>query len=158
MTPEEALQVAGLVAELWPKPELSGRRLAFYATALTDIPDLDRAVRAVNQLFVNERWQPVPGAIIDVALDVDSESQRQWQLVLAAASDVQGRRQVGAMPSPVALAVVRRLCGSLADVPVEHGYRLDKVRADFLSAFVKDARTAAIAAGTEERLSIERGD
>lgn len=157
MTPEEAVKVAGLIADLWPRPELTGRRLAFYATALTGIPTMDAGVRAVNDLFVSERFQPTPGDVIDSALDVDGSADDQWQRVVAAASDIAARRKVGVMPDPVALAVVRRLCGSLSDVPVQYRGDREKVRAEFLPAYRKAARAAATAVASDGRLELAEG-
>ncbi len=157
MTPEEAVKVAALVADLWPRPELTGRRLAFFATALTGIPTMDAGVRAVNDLFVSERWQPTPGDVIDAALDVDGAADDQWQLVVAAASDIAHRRAVGSMPDKVAMGVVRRLCGSLSDVPVALVREREKMRVEFLPAYKKAARAAATAVAPDGRLELAEG-
>ena len=154
MTPEEAVKVAALVAELWPRPELTGRRLAFFATALTGVPTLDAGIRAVNELFISERWQPTPGDVIDAALDVDGAADDQWQLVVAASSDIAHRRSVGVMPDRIAMNVVRRLCGSLSDVPVALVREREKTRVEFLPAYRKAARAAATAVANNGRLEI----
>ena len=95
--------------------------------------------------------------MIDSALDVDGSADDQWQRVVAAASDIAARRKVGAMPDPVALAVVRRLCGSLSDVPVQYRGDREKVRAEFLPAYRKAARAAATAVASDGRLELAEG-
>lgn len=158
MTPEEAVQVATLVGKLWPRPDLGGERLAFYATALTGIPDHAAAVRAVNQLFVRERFQPVPADVIDLALDLDGRAEREWRVVVAAANDMGHRRQVGRQPDDTAKQVIWDLCGGLADVPVDNGIQLDKMRDKFVAAYRDKERQRLVGIGDERRMELGTGN
>lgn len=158
MTPEEAVQVASLVAKLWPRPDLAGERLAFYATALTAVPHHADAVRAVNQLFVRERFQPVPADVIDLALDLDGKAEREWRVVVAAANDVGHRRQVGRQPDDTAKRVLSVIAGGLADVPVDNAIQMDKMRDRFVTAY-RDSERQRLTAGDEpERLELGTGE
>lgn len=152
MTPEEAVQVAGLVAKLWPRPDLTGERLAFYATALTGIPSHDAAVRAVNSLFIRERFQPVPADIIDLSLDLDGKAEREWRVVVAAANDMAHRRAVGRHPDDTAKSVLWSLCGGLSDVPVENASGLDRMRDKFVAAYRDRERQRLTAAEGRKEL------
>lgn len=131
--------------------------MAFFATALTGIPTVEAGVRAVNDLFVSERFQPTPGDVIDAALNVQGDADEQWQLVVAAASDIGHRRSVGAMPNKLAIGVVRRLCGALSDVPVQHRGDRERVRLEFLPAYRRAARAAAVAVVPDGRLELAEG-
>ncbi len=149
--------MAELVGQLWPSPSLNGERLAFYASALTVIPESGAAIRTVNDLFVTERWQPTPGDVIDRAMRLDAEALREWHKIAIGASDAQHRRPVQVALDPLAAAALRQVCGSLIDVPLERGPRLDKVRERFIAEYVARRRQAISRTSLSGRLEIGSG-
>jgi hypothetical protein len=135
VSPEEAVKVTSLVAELWPQTDLGGTRKAFFANALTGIPSLDDAVRAVHSLFTTERFQPTPAQIIDTAVSMDKESAREWQAIVQAASEIQARRPTTAEVDPKSSGIVWRLCGGLSNLPLTDWRQMDMLRSRFVSEY-----------------------
>lgn len=135
MTPEDAVRVATLVGELWPATQLDATRKAFYANALTIIPTADLAIKAVNKLFVTERFQPTPGQIIDDALALDDLSALEWQRITQTAIELQSRQPATVQIDHRAVLVVRRLCGGVAQLPVDNWQQMDRLRSKFISEF-----------------------
>lgn len=150
MTPEEAVQAANLVAELWPASPLDGTRKAFYANALTAIPTSTQAMQAINRLFITERFQPPPGAVIDLALGLDALADAEWRLILQAATETQSRSPVTIGLDPDGLRIVHRLSGGLVGLPLQDWHRLDRIRNQFIAEFVELRRTAQQKASNHE--------
>lgn len=107
MNESEALEVVQLVGELWPNPPMTGVRRAFYARALVVIGSQPAAIDAVSALFVDERFQPAPGDIIDRALGVACAALDAWELIVAHSGELAAGRQpdVIELPEPVRLAM-----------------------------------------------------
>lgn len=139
----EAVQVAGVVAELWPNPPMTDTRRAFYAKALTAIPGQSAALRAVESLFVSSRFQPTPGDVIDLALGLRDDALHAWDRIVAAARDQQARRAVQVAPDGDAMVALRQAGYRLADLPVNHAGALHKAHQAFLERHVERARLAA---------------
>jgi hypothetical protein len=135
VTPEEAVKVASLVADLWPATTLEATRKAFYANSLTVIPTSDLAIKAVNKLFVTERFQPTPGQIIDHALALDDLSALEWQRITQTAIELQGRQPASTQVDHRAVLVVRRLCGGIAQLPVSNWQQMDRLRSKFITEY-----------------------
>lgn len=139
----EAVQVANVVAELWPSPTMTDTRRAFYAKALAAIPDQAAALRAVEALFVSSKFQPTPGDVLDRALDLHPEALRAWDRVVTAAREQQARRSVaegGSNPGLTALRALRSAGYRLADLPVNHAGALHKAHQAFLHHYVDQRR------------------
>lgn len=142
MNNEEALEVAQLVAKLWPSPGMDGVRCTFYARALTAIPEHIDAVNAVSRLFLTERFQPTPGEVIEAALDLGPEAVEAWE-ALRQAARLLASRTPGAHPPPQAVAALRAAGWKLGDLPVDDNWRMEKIRQAFHQAYVARAREAA---------------
>lgn len=140
MTPEEAVKVATLVADLWPGTTLDGTRKAFYANSLTVIPTSDLAVKAVNKLFVTERFQPTPGQVIDQALALDDFSALEWQRITQTAIELQARQPASSQVDHRAVLIVRRLCGGISQLPVTNWQQMDRLRSKFITEYTEIQR------------------
>lgn len=139
----EAVQVANVVAELWPTPPMTDTRRAFYAKALTAIDDQRNALRAVEALFVSSKFQPTPGDVIDHALDLHGRALQSWNRVVTCALDTQAGRSAGDGPGLTAMAALRKAGYRLADLPVNHAGALHKAHRAFVERFVEHARLTA---------------
>lgn len=145
MTNEEALEVSALIAELWPTPVMTGVRQAFYARSLAVIGDQRAAMDAVAALFVDERFQPAPGDIIDAALGVATGGADAWELIVAYAGELAaGRRPVIELPEPVR----RAMSASGARFGAVHAAagnnrQTEALRTAFLAAYRDVMRAAA---------------
>jgi hypothetical protein len=157
MTPEEAVKVVELIAQLWPTPSLKDERMVFYVSALTVIPDSNRAIRVVNDLFITERWQPTPGDVIDRALLFGDAALREWQKIIQSATDAQHRRSVNVALDPLAAATLRHVCGGLLDVPLERGSQLDRIRERFISEYVDRLRQSTSRKAIEGKRELGTG-
>lgn len=145
MNESEALEVTRLVAELWPNPPMTGVRQAFYARSLTVIGSQAAAMDAVSQLFVDERFQPAPGDIIDAALGVATGGQDAWELIVAYAGELQGgRRPTIELPEPVrrAMSASGARFGAVQAVAGNHR-QTEALRTAFLTAYRDVMRAAA---------------
>lgn len=148
MNESEALEVTRLVSELWPNPAMTGVRQAFYARALVVIGSQAAAMDAVAALFVDERFQPAPGDIIDAALGVATGGQDAWELIVAYAAELQGgRRPTIELPEPVR----RAMSASGARFGAVHAAsgnnrQTEALRTAFLAAY-RDTMRAAAAGG-----------
>lgn len=143
MTNEEALEVSALVAELWPNPVMTGVRQAFYARSLTVIGSQAAAMDAVATLFVDSRFQPTPGDVIDAALGVAAGGEDAWQLVASCANELgAGRRPLIQLPDPVrrALATSGVTLGLVAGAKERER---ESLRTRFLTAYRDTMRAAA---------------
>ncbi len=135
MTPEEAVKVASLVGELWPATPLDGTRKAFYANALTSIPVIDMAIKAVHELFVTERFQPTPGEVIDLALGVNEQAALEWQRAAQAATELQSRVPTSTAVDATTSAILRRLCGGIGSLPISDWRQMDRMRTKFIDEY-----------------------
>lgn len=140
MTPQEAVRVATLIGELWPNTALDNTRKAFYANALTVIPASEMAVKAVHDLFVTERFQPTPGQVIDLALGLDDRASFEWQRCVMAATEMQGRRPISGTLEAGTAAIIHRLCGGIASLPVDDWRQLDRIRTRFVQEYIAAQR------------------
>lgn len=156
MTPEEAARLAATVRDLWPNPAMGDVRLAFYANALAQIPSFEDGLRAVNALFIVERFSPTPGQVIDRALGLSDRAEREWRTLCEAAQDALGGRPVPRAISQeiaAARAVLRDLVpGGVYDLPLEDHRRLDRLHAQFVDRRVEDLR-----GDLNERLALAQG-
>lgn len=141
----EAVQVANVVAELWPSPPMTDTRRAFYAKALTAIPDQVGALRAVEALFVSSKFQPTPGDVLDRALDLHPQALRAWDRIVAAARELQARRPAdgGGHPGMTAIQALRLAGYRLAELPVNHAGALHKAHQAFVEHYVELGRQSA---------------
>jgi hypothetical protein len=145
VTPEEAVKVASLIGELWPQADMTGTRKTFYANALTTIDRPDAAIRAVNQLFVTQRWQPTPADVIDLAIGSRSQADQQWRAIVDSASQAQSRTPItGPTPDRVASRIVYELCGGLQGVPVDDMRQLDRLRDRFINTYTEKRRATTL--------------
>lgn len=145
MNHDEALEVAQLVAELWPNPPMNGVRQAFYARALVVIGAQAAALDAVAALFLDERFQPAPGEVIDRALNVASGALDAWELLHIAAAEVAaGRATTMSWPEPVrqAMAASGARVAAIAGA-VNNQRELQRLRDRFLDAYRDTMRAAA---------------
>lgn len=142
MTPEEAVNAASLIGELWPSTPMEGTRKAFYANSLTAIPTMAAAVRAINALFVTERFQPPPGAVLDKALDLTGDASVEWQRIVQAATETQARSPVSIALQPSSLHILYRLCGGLTGLPLQDWNKMDRLRTQFITEHVEIHRSA----------------
>lgn len=142
MNTRDAVEIAELVAELWPHPAMSDTRATFFAKALQVIPDKVDAIRVVESLFVSDRRQPAPGDIIDRALGSDVCAEQQWGSIVAIAqSRAEGRSTEGIEVTPAARAALRA-AGLSWRLPLDNSYQLDRARSRFTAAFTEAARSA----------------
>lgn len=148
MDDDQAVQVADMVLELWPSPPMSDVARAFYAKALSIIPEQRDALRAVEALFVSERFRPPPGDVLDRALGLEGQAQEQWERLVSAANEVQAKR-----PTPATLFEARQALAScgyrLATLPLQHQGALHKARGAFVAAYVAQVREATAAVHLE---------
>jgi hypothetical protein len=146
MTNEEAVEVAQLVAKLWPSPGMDGVRCTFYARALTVIPNHVDAINAVSQLFVDERFQPTPGQVIDRALcGSASVGAIAWESLLARATEIHAGRQVNGgldVATMDALRAAGMSVGAIAKA-LDQRKALDQLRTRFLTGYRESFRDAA---------------
>ena len=146
MTNEEALEVAQLVAKLWPSPVMDGVRCAFYARALAVIPDHHAAVSAVSTLFVDERFQPTPGQVIDRALcGSASAGAVAWEHLLARATEIHAGRAVDGHLDVAAMDALRSAGMSVGHIAksLDQHRALDQLRTRFLTGYRDSMRDAA---------------
>jgi len=139
--PEEAVKAATLIGQLWPANNLDGTRKAFYATALTAIPTFDMAVKAINELFITEPFQPTPGQIIDKALALDELAAVEWQRITQAATELQSRRPTSVTVDHRASAIVQRMCGGIGQLPVSDWRQMDRLRTKFIADYTNLQRS-----------------
>lgn len=141
----EAVQVANVVAELWPSPPMTDTRRAFYAKALTAIPDQAAALRAVEALFVSSKFQPTPGDVLDQALDLHLKALQAWDRIVAAARELQARRPVDESCNPGlgAIQALRSAGYRLKELPVNHAGALHKAHQAFVEHYVERGRQSA---------------
>jgi hypothetical protein len=145
MNEAEAMEAVALVSRLWPSPPLDDVRGGFYARALTVIGSQRAAMDAISELFVDERFQPAPGDIIDRALGVATGAPDAWELIVAYARELDAGRQPDvALPDPVHAAMVAagaRL-GQVRKV-MDRPRDLDALRDRFVTAYRDTMRAAA---------------
>jgi hypothetical protein len=146
MTNEEALEVAQLVAKLWPSPAMDGVRCTFYARALTVIPEHVGAINAVSELFVDERFQPTPGQVIDRALcGSTSAGAIAWESLLARATEIHAGRPVASLLDVATMDALRSAGMSVGHIAkaLDQHRTLDNLRTRFLTGYRDSMRDAA---------------
>ncbi|MFZ4431573.1 MAG: hypothetical protein ACOYOQ_00100 [Microthrixaceae bacterium] len=155
MNSTKATDVVRLIGELWPHPEMTPTRASFYATALSNLPDYDDALRAIYTLFVGHRHQPTPAEVIDATLGTEDKAAAEWQMVVYTASRLR-QRLLGDRErlDRHTLVALRRVGYDLRSLPVEDPRALDRVRRDFTRTFTEQARKDMLAGPRTERKAI----
>jgi|JI10StandDraft_1071094.scaffolds.fasta_scaffold329635_2 hypothetical protein len=156
MNDKEAVEVAQLVAKLWPSPGMDGVRCTFYARALTVVPDHVSAIEAVSRLFVDERFQPTPGQVIDAALgDLTSLGATGWEAIVGRAAEIAGGRPVDAPLSTELMTALRAssLTVGMVGQSLNNDKQLSALRRRFLTGYrdTKRAEAAGKLADAETR-------
>jgi hypothetical protein len=145
MDDHTAATVVDTIVELWPSPPMTDTARVFYAKALTVIPEPVEALRAVERLFVAERFRPPPGDVIDRALGLEARAQVEWDRLVAAANEQQARR-----PPPETSLKARQALAAvgyrLQTLPTGHLGALHKARGAFVERYGRMVREDAAAA------------
>ncbi len=146
MNETEAMEAVALVSRLWPTPAMDEVRGAFYARALSVIPGRDDAIRAVSELFVDERFQPTPGQVIDRALcGSTSAGAIAWESLLARATEIHAGRPVASLLDVATMDALRSAGMSVGHIAkaLDQHRALDQLRTRFLTGYRDSMRDAA---------------
>lgn len=143
MTNEEALEVSALVAELWPTPVMTGVRQAFFARSLTVIGAQRRAMDAVAKLFVDARFQPTPGDIIDAALGVDDGVVAGWLTIIDVANELGAGRRPLVQLEPTARQAMAGASLTFGQIAAADDRGRESLRRRFVEAYRDAIRAAA---------------
>jgi hypothetical protein len=145
MKDAEATQVTMVIGELWPKPPMSEVRATFYAAALSSIPTIEIAMKAVNKLFLRERFQPTAGDVIDICLALEPLAIGAWEQIVTSAALVASREPLGDNhPTPEALTALRSSGRTLGDLPVNDSWAMERIRTKFLDTYRETQRDKLI--------------
>lgn len=142
----EAVKLATTVADLWPHPPMSDMRRTFYAKALgAAIPTFEDGLRAVDALFLTERYAPTPGDVIDRALSIGPSLDREWTELMCMATAMQSRASYEASSlGPEALRMLRVIIpGGFLSVPLHDQHSLERYRAQYVKRRGEQLRSQA---------------
>lgn len=156
MLDTEAVKLATTIAELWPYPVMGDVRRTFYAKALgAAISSFEDGLRAVDALFLTERYAPTPGDVIDRALGIPQMLDREWTEILRLGADAQARRPIedsSRLPAEGMQVFRQVLPGALHALPLENAVQLDRYRQQYVKR-----RGDQLRADATGRLSLAEG-
>ena len=142
MTEQEATKIAMLVGDLWPNTPMGRTRASFFAAAIMHIPEFADAARAVNRLFLDERFAPTPGQIIDLVDGTERAALAAWNRV--ASGDL-------ALSTHEDRAVLRAVGYTHSTLPPSERDR-ERTRTAFMSAYRDQERDKLTTSTTTRQL------